>query len=327
NLEGNVLEIAIKCCQRQIQANKLASINNSSSSHVQPQTTSTISAPTPQMPVNSTSPHTLQNRKPHRNLMSTGRPRGRPPNANKYLQHAMQQSSNVMNQFGSKSNFTNFMSASEPNRSMINPYFMNSLVDANMLSAILTSGLSGNMMDPISAMSYLNQVGSYQDILRQYQNNLSSLTNLASGLSNPDVPSSSVKYHGYKKPSAGNKPAKPTPAMDVPSSSLSSSTSFPQGSTVEALSMLSQLQQHSHLEIIPQQKSPQLKPSLDYSKSLSSLSVVPQKVISEKSATPSTTADCLTVYDMPRAKPANVSNKKTQDKLINESVEIITLDD
>ncbi|XP_072762606.1 calcineurin-binding protein cabin-1 isoform X3 [Anoplolepis gracilipes] len=684
NLEGNILEIAIKCCQRQIQANKLASINNSNNCHVQPQVTSTISAPTPQMPVNSTSLQTLQNRKPHRNLMSTGRPRGRPPNANKYLQHAMQQSGNVMNQFGSKSNFTSFMGASGPNRSMINPYFMNPLVDANMLSAILASGLGGNMMDPLSAMSYLNQVGSYQDILRQYQTNLSSLTNLASGLNNsgttitagisnvstmstsscnintssnignlgnlgnlkgsldsmtiqqllslsnstastsrpmyhqaaaaktsttmsmakdrPNIsitpvsqqqqqqqqhqqqqqqqqhqqqqqqqqqqqashhktkPSSkqpslqtdsaaalhpvhipkslqisptkpvlhsanpaattaaqmsllkpsviqqmknsppkqisapqirvsksltepqpahnnsslshsplksnsgsggvttnpqvahasmgapvimkqqqtlpvnlpmnvsrsgtslqhkllskkncqrpysnlqtsvhsnvrkttktvtlaaaktstalpvsmpgnfpsilnampsgnstamsqspfippelsgisvspvvtpqsasiktvaNVKYHGYKKPSAGNKSAKPpAAAMDVPSSALPSSTSFPQGSTVEALSMLSQLQQHSHLEIIPQQKPSQLKPSLDYSKNLSSLSVVPQKVTSEPSRP--TPADCMPVYDISRGKPVNSSNKKPQDKLVNDSVEIITLDD
>ncbi|XP_029179074.1 calcineurin-binding protein cabin-1-like [Nylanderia fulva] len=667
NLEGNVLEIAIKCCQRQIQANKIASIN-SNSCHVQSQATSTIPAPTPQMPVNSTSSQILQNRKPHRNLTTTGRPRGRPPNANKYLQHAMQQSGNVMNQFGSKSNFANFMSASGPNRSMINPYFMNPLVDPNMLSAILASGLGGNMMDPLSAMSYLNQVGSYQDILRQYQNNLSSLTNLASGLNNPGTtitagisnvstmstssnvntssnisnlgnlkgsldsmtvqqllslsnstastsrpmyhqttaktsttmsmtkdrpnisitpvsqqqqqpqqqqplqphhkakptskqpslqtdtaaalhpvhipkslqisptkpvlhtanataaaqvsllkpsiiqqvkssspkqisapqirvsksltepqpahnnaslshsplknnsnssstsvvttnpqiahasmsapvimkqqqthpvqnlpinvsrsgtslqhkllskkncqrpysnvqasvqsmhsnvkkttktamtktatvmpvsmpgnfpnilnpissgnptamsqspfippelsgisvspvvtpqsssikPVASVKYHGYKKSSVtGNKLAKPLPpvTMDVPSSSLpSSSASFPQGGTVEALSMLSQLQQHSHLEIIPQQKAPQLKPSLDYSKNLSSLSVVPQKVTSETSR-PSTTADCMPVYDIPRGKPANISNKKTQDKLVNDSVEIITLDD
>lgn len=662
NLEGNVLDIAIKCCQRQIQANKLASINNSNSSHVQPQVTSTIPAPIPQIPVNSTSPQTLQNRKPHKNLISTGRPRGRPPNANKYLQHAIQQGGNVMNQFGSKSNFTSFMGTSGPNRSMINPYFMNPLVDANMLSAILASGLGANMMDPLSAMSYLNQVGSYQDILRQYQNNLSSLNNLASGLNNPGttitagisnvstmstsscnvntssnignlsnlkgsldsmtvqqllslsnstastsrpmyhqtmaktsttmsmtkdrpnisitpvsqqqqqqqqqppshhktkpsgkqpslqtdsaaalhpvhipkslqispskpmlhsanttvtaaaqmsllkpsiiqqvkssppkqisapqirvsksltepqpahnnsslshsplknnnggggvvttnpqiahasmgapvimkqqqtlpvnlpmnvsrsgtslqhkllskkncqrpysnlqtsvhpnvrkttktvtaaaktstampvsmpgnfpsilnaIPSgnstamsqspfippdlsgisvspvvapqsgsiktvASVKYHSYKKSSAGNKSAKPsTAAMDVPSSSLPSSASFPQSSTVEALSMLSQLQQHSHLEIIPQQKPSQLKPSLDYSKNLSSLSVVSQKVNPETSR-PSTIADCMSVYDISRGKPTNISNKKTQDKLINDSVEIITLDD
>lgn len=614
------------------------------------------------MPVNSTSPQTLQNRKPHRNLISTGRPRGRPPNANKYLQHAMQQGGNVMNQFGSKSNFTSFMGASGSNRSMINPYFMNPLVDANMLSAILASGLSANMMDPLSAMSYLNQVGSYQDILRQYQNNLSSLNNLASGLNNPGtitasisnvstistsscnvntssnignlgnlkgsldsmtvqqllslsnstastsrpmyhqataktsttmsitkdrpnisitpvsqqqqqqqppshhktkpsvkqpslqtdpaatlhpvhipkslqisptkamlhsanatataaaqmsllkpsiiqqvkssppkqisapqirvsksltepqpahnnlslshsplknnnggggvvttnpqiahasmgapimkqqqtlpvnlpmnvsrsgtslqhkllskkncqrpysnlqtnvqnvhpnvrktaktvtaaaaktstampvsmpgnfpsilnaIPSgnsttmsqspfippdlsgisvspvvapqsssiksvASVKYHSYKKPSAGNKSAKPSSvAMDVPSSSVPSSASFPQSSTVETLSMLSQLQQHSHLEIIPQQKPSQLKPSLDYSKNLSTLSVVPQKVAAETSR-PSTIADCMSAYDISRGKSTNISNKKTQDKLINDSVEIITLDD
>lgn len=141
-----------------------------------------LQTPMPQVPINSTTLQTLQNRKPHRNLATTGRPRGRPPNVNKYLQNAVQQSGNVMGQFTSKSNFTNYMSASGPNRSMINPYFINPLVDANMLSAILASGLSGNMMDPLTAMTYLNQVGSYQDILRQYQNNLSSLTNLASGL-------------------------------------------------------------------------------------------------------------------------------------------------
>lgn len=143
------------------------------------------------MPVNSTSPQTLQNRKPHRNLTSTGRPRGRPPNVNKYFQHVLQQSGNVMSQFSSKSNFTNYMGASGPNRSMINPYFMNPLVDTNMLSAILASGLSSNMMDPITAMTYLNQVN-YQDIFRQYQNNLSSLTNLASGLNNPGTTITSI---------------------------------------------------------------------------------------------------------------------------------------
>lgn len=43
NLEGNALEIAIKCCQRQIQANKIASINSSNSSHMQSQVASVIS--------------------------------------------------------------------------------------------------------------------------------------------------------------------------------------------------------------------------------------------------------------------------------------------
>lgn len=604
------------------------------------------------MPVNSTSPQTLQNRKPHRNP-TTGRPRGRPPNVNKYL-HALQQSGNVMSQFSSKGNFMNYMGASGPNRSMINPYFMNPLVDANMLSAILASGLSSNMMDPLAAMTYLNQVGSYQDILRQYQNNLSSLSNLASGLNNPGTtitsalnnpgttitnisnvstmntssssintssnianlntlkgsldpmttsvqqllslsnstastsrptpmyhqavaktsttmsitkdrpnisitpvstsmsqqphhktkqpgkqPSSqtepvlpvhipkslqisptkpvlhsstttaqvsllkpsiiqqvkssppkqmgapqirvsksltepqpahnpslshsplknsgstvttnpaaamphvahtsmgapvimkqqqtlpmnlpnvsrsgtslqhkllskknsqrpysaqtnmqnhsvrkaksmakttampvpisgsfpnllnamspaasaaamsqspfippelsgisvspvgsqpgsiktvaaSAKYHNYKK-SIGKPKPPATPAMEVPSSLPAS---FPSGSSVEALSMLSQLQQHSHLEIIPQQKA-SLKPSIDYSKTLSSsVSVVPPKV--SETLRPSTTADCMSMYDISRGKTANVSNKKTQDKLLADNVEIITLDD
>lgn len=594
------------------------------------------------MPVNSTSPQTLQNRKPHRNLTSTGRPRGRPPNVNKYFQHVLQQSGNVMSQFSSKSNFTNYMGASGPNRSMINPYFMNPLVDANMLSAILASGLSSNMMDPLAAMTYLNQVGSYQDILRQYQNNLSSLTNLTSGLNNPGttitnisnvptmstsssnintssnianlnnlkgtldpmtasvqqllslsnstvstsrptpmyhqamaktsttmsitkdrpnisitpvstsmnqqphhkvkqpakqpssqiepalpvhipkslqisptkptlhssntttqvsllkpsiiqqvkssppkqisapqirvsksltepqpahnpslshsplknsgstvttnpvaamshvahasmgapvimkqqqampmnlpnvsrsgtslqhkllskknsqrpystqtnvqnhpvrkaksttkatvmpvpmsgnfpnllntVPSAnstamsqppfippelsgisvspvgsqsggikaaaaSAKYHSYKKSISKSKPPV-TSAMEVPSSL---SASFPPGSSVEALSMLSQLQQHSHLEIIPQQKAP-LKPSIDYSKTLSSsVSVVPPKV--PETLRSSVTADCMSMYDISRGKTANVPNKKTQDKLLADNVEIITLDD
>lgn len=592
------------------------------------------------MPVNPTTLQTLQYRKPHRNLMSTGRPRGRPPNVNKYLQHALQQSGNVMGQFSSKGNFANYMGASGPNRSMINPYFMSPLVDANMLSAILASGLSGNMMDPLAAMTYLNQVGSYQDILRQYQNNLSSLTNLASGLNkttpgttissisnvstmstsssnintssnianlnnlkgsldpmtasmqqllslsnsitstsrptpmyhqaaaktsttmsitkdrpnisitpvttsmsqqpyhkikqpssqtepvlpvhipkslqisptkpvlhssnataqvsllkpsiiqqvkssppkqmsaplirvsksltepqpahnsslshsplknsgstvttNPTASMSHVahasmgapvimkqqqalpmnlpnvsrsgtslqhkllskknsqrpytthtnvqnhpvrkakstaktaamtvpmsgnfpnllnamppagsaamsqppfippelsgisvspvgsqpgsgiktatvgtKYHSYKK--SVSKPKLPaTPAMEVPSSLPAS---FSSGSSVEALSMLSQLQQHSHLEIIPQQKAP-LKPSIDFSKTLSSsVSVMPPKV--PETLRPSI-ADCMPMYDISRGKTANVSNKKTQDKLLADNVEIITLDD
>ncbi|KAL0106318.1 hypothetical protein PUN28_016205 [Cardiocondyla obscurior] len=653
NLEGNVLDIAIKCCQRQIQANKLASVNtvkeSSNSFSAPPQVASTIVTPAPQIPANPTSVQMLQNRKPHRNLTSTGRPRGRPPNVNKYLQH-LQQSSNMMSQFGSKSNFTNYMGASGSNRSMINPYFMNPLVDANnMLSALLTSGLSSNMMDPLTAMTYLNQVGSYQDILRQYQNNLSSLTNLVGGLNNSgttitgisnaptmstsssninissnintssnianlnnlkgpldpmtasvqqllslsnstvstsrptpmyhqtvaktsttmsltkDRPSISItpvstsmnqqplhkakqptkqpssqtepvlpvhipkslqisptkpilhssstttqvsllkpsiiqqvknsppkqmsapqirvsksltepqpahnpslshsplknsnstvttnpvtamphvahtsmgapvimkqqqalpmnlpnvsrsgtslqhkllskknsqrpyptqanvqshsvrkpkstvktptipvpisgnfpnllntmpptsstamaqppfippelsglsvsaigsqpggikatvpssKYHNYKKPISKPKPPSVTSTIEVPSSLP---TSFSTGSSVEALSMLSQLQQHSHLEIIPQQKPP-IKPSIDYSKTLSS-SVC---IVSPKAAEPlrpSATADCMSMYDISRGKTTNVSNKKTQDKLLTDNVEIITLDD
>ena len=94
----------------------------------------------------------------------------------------MQQGNNTMNHFNAKANFANYMGASS-NRSLMNPYFMHPLVDPNILSALLTSGLSGSMMDPLSAMNYLNQMGNYQDILRQYQNNLSSLSNLTTSLS------------------------------------------------------------------------------------------------------------------------------------------------
>ncbi|EZA58118.1 hypothetical protein X777_01889 [Ooceraea biroi] len=638
NLEGNILEIAIKCCQRQIQANKIASISSSNSCHMQAQVASTISAPTPQVPVNSTSPQASQNRKPHKNVTTMGRPRGRPPNINKYLPHTLQQGGNMMNQF-SKGNFASYLNTSGPNRSMMNPYFINPIADANMLSAILTSGLGSNMMDPISAMSYLNQMGSYQNIFRQYQSNFS-LSNLTGGLSNsgttmtginsistmstsssnvsasnnignlgalnnmtvkqllnlsnstastsrptpmyhqtanktssstmsmtkdrpnisitpvttsmsqqphhktklskqpnsqtestlpvhipkslqisptkpvlhstpstaaqvsllkpsviqqvktsppkqmnvppqirvsksltepqpahnpalshsplktsgssaanptsipqiahtsigapvamkqqqtlpmslpsvsrsgtslqhkllskknsqrpyshanvqshsmrkakatgktaaipvsmsgnfptnllnaipsgnsgtmsqpPFIPpelsgisvsavgpqsgtiksaAASTKYHNYKKSISKPKPTATaaTAAIDMPSSSLAAS--FPQSNSVEALSMLSQLQQHSHLEIIPQQKAP-LKPNIDYSKSLSSsVNVMPQKV--SETLRSSTATECMPMYDMSRNKPANIPSKKAQEKLANDSVEIITLDD
>lgn len=108
---------------------------------------------------------------------------------NKYLQ-AMQ-SSNAMNQFSAKATFANYMGASG-NRSLMNPYFMHPLVDPNILSALLTSGLSNSMMDPLSAMNYLNQMGNYQDILKQYQNNLSSLSSLASGLNSTIATASNI---------------------------------------------------------------------------------------------------------------------------------------
>ncbi|KAK2589329.1 hypothetical protein KPH14_007877 [Odynerus spinipes] len=182
NLDGNILEMAIKCCQRQILANKIAATNNVGSTNLQISTTSSSPATTSNTQVTSTSPQSSQNRKPYRNLTSTGRPRGRPPNVNKYLQ-AMQQGGNIMNQFNSKNTFANYI-GTPGNRALMNPYFMNPLIDPSMLSAMLASSLGGNMMDPLSAMSYLNQVGSYQDILRQYQTNLSSLSNLTGNLNN-----------------------------------------------------------------------------------------------------------------------------------------------
>ncbi|XP_033185643.2 calcineurin-binding protein cabin-1 [Bombus vancouverensis nearcticus] len=188
NLEGNVLETATKYCNdynynRTVLNKFFSSLDKPpTENQTQPQATSPTPVVASQPQVTSTSPQSSQNRKPYRNLTSTGRPRGRPPNVNKYLQ-AMQQSSNTMNQFNAKPTFANYMGASG-NRSLMNPYFMHPLVDPNMLSALLTSGLGNSMMDPLSAMNYLNQIGNYQDILRQYQNNLTSLSNLTSGLSN-----------------------------------------------------------------------------------------------------------------------------------------------
>ena len=81
----------------------------------------------------------------------------------------------------------------------------------------------------------------------------------------------STKYSQYKKSSTKTKPA----SMDI-SSSLPSS--YSQGNSVEAFSMLSQLKQHSHLEIIPQQKPQQMKTAMEYAKNLSSgVSVIQQK--------------------------------------------------
>ncbi|XP_017876030.1 calcineurin-binding protein cabin-1-like [Ceratina calcarata] len=189
NLEGNVLDIATKYCHeynynRKVLNKLLSSLDKPAADNVQPQPQPTSPTPTviaSQPQASSSSPQFSQIRKPYKTLTSTGRPRGRPPNVNKYLQ-ALQQNSNTMNQFNAKANFANYMGVAN-NRSLMNPYFMHPLVDPNLLSALLTSGLGGSMMDPLSAMNYLNQMGNYQDIIRQYQNNLSSLSSLAGGLS------------------------------------------------------------------------------------------------------------------------------------------------
>ncbi|XP_076237549.1 calcineurin-binding protein cabin-1 isoform X2 [Calliopsis andreniformis] len=196
NLEGNVLETATKFCNeytynRKVLSKFFSSLDKpASGAQVQPQAVSPTPVISSQPQVTSVSPQSSQCRKPYRNLTATGRPRGRPPNVNKYLQ-AMQQGGNTINQFNPKTNFANYMNASG-NRSLLNPYFMHPFVDPNILSALLTSDLSGSMMDPLSAMNYLNQMGNYQDILRQYQNNLSSLSNMTSALNTSMPPTSSI---------------------------------------------------------------------------------------------------------------------------------------
>ena len=132
--------------------------------------------------------------------------------------------------------------------------------------------------------------------------------------SQPSLKNPSTKYSHYKK-SSKTKPA----SMDI-SSSLPAS--YSQGNSVEAFSMLSQLKQHSHLEIIPQQKSQQMKSAMEYTKNLSSgMSVLPQKVSESLRS-----SDSKNIYDLPRGKSGSVSNKKGE-KSTNDSVEIITLDD
>lgn len=92
----------------------------------------------------------------------------------------MQQSGTLGGQFNTKSSgFSNYLGVAGSNRPLMNPYFMNPLMDPSMLSAaLLAAGLSGNMLESLTAVNYLNQMG-YQDIIRQYQNNLSSISNLA----------------------------------------------------------------------------------------------------------------------------------------------------
>lgn len=88
----------------------------------------------------------------------------------------------------------------------MNPYCLNPLFDPSMFAAMLTSGMSGGMMDPLSAMNYLNQMGSYQDILRQYQSNLSSMTNLATSLSNASSSATSISNVLTMSTASSNQP-------------------------------------------------------------------------------------------------------------------------
>lgn len=129
-------------------------------------------------------PQVTQSKKPPKTTSSvTGRPRGRPRNVNQHLQSLQHDS--MSNQFNSKGAYSNYHnSTTSGNRSLMNPFCLNPLLDPTMLAAMLSSGVGGGVMDPYFAMNYLNQMGNYQDIFRQYQSNISSITNLATSLSN-----------------------------------------------------------------------------------------------------------------------------------------------
>lgn len=130
--------------------------------------------------------------------------------------------------------------------------------------------------------------------------------NIPPELSNISV-SAIAKNPTYKKP----KPKDPTMESMV--------------QAAETISMLSQLNKHRHLEIIPQQKN-QAKPTMEYGKSLAaSLSVVPQNITEPQH---SKAQDSYSVYEVNRNKPTNVPKKSSTEKVAaKDSVEIITLDD
>ncbi|XP_011308750.1 calcineurin-binding protein cabin-1 [Fopius arisanus] len=187
--EGNLLEAAVRCCQQQKLANKPHLHQHRSEAPLGPLGHPAVVS-LPNQPLNCpnqappvpTSPQTTQQRKPYKSS-GTGRPRGRPPNVNKFLS---MQASNVLNQFNAKMGFAGNMSGTT-SQPLMNPFFVNPLMDQNMVSAMLATGLGGNMMDPYSAVNYLKN---YQDILRQYQSNLSSIGGLA-GFSNLPISHSS----------------------------------------------------------------------------------------------------------------------------------------
>lgn len=106
--------------------------------------------------------------------------------------------------------------------------------------------------------------------------------------------------------------------MDIPGGMQNP---IPSATNADTFSVLSQLQQQSHLEIIPQNKGAHSK-TMDFTKNLPlSLSVMSQKPI--ESIRPSG-MDAIPVYDIPRK--INNPTKKV-DKTPKDSVEIITLDD
>ncbi|XP_008547464.1 calcineurin-binding protein cabin-1 [Microplitis demolitor] len=173
---GNLLEDAMRFCQQQNLANKIVAnqtsqqtqnLNQNQTIPTPPVTSAVTFTPVTQSQPIPTSPQTFQQRKTNKNP-GTGRPRGRPPNVNKYYQ-------NIMNSYSNnKRGFGNFLGTS--NQPLMNPFFMNPLMDQSAMMSMLSSGLANpNMMDSLTAVNYLNQMGNYQDLLRQCQSNLTSM--------------------------------------------------------------------------------------------------------------------------------------------------------
>ncbi|KAF7992530.1 hypothetical protein HCN44_004874 [Aphidius gifuensis] len=217
--EGNLVEVALRFCQQQNAANKNASVNSlqqnsntltsiatavASSSSLTTSTavaaataiavTTVSSEPAIQTQSQSvpTSPKSLNHQRKAYKHSGTGRPRGRPPNINKHLQ----------NPFNTSGAYGNYLGATG-NQSLMAPFYM---MDPNMLSAVIASGLSGNMMDPLATVNYLARMGNYQDMYRQYSNlsSLSSFGNLPTSL--PSVSSISTMSTSATSNSTSSQP-------------------------------------------------------------------------------------------------------------------------
>lgn len=171
---GNLLEDAMRFCHQQ-NANKSKLTASQTSQQVQSipppavTTAPSMTAVTQSQPI-PTSPQTYQQRKPYKNP-GTGRPRGRPPNVNKNYP-------NLMNSYcnNASKRYQNYLGTN--NQPLMNPFFMNPLLESNAMMSMLSSGLNPSMMDSLAAVNYLsnlNQMGNSLDILRQYQNNLQSM--------------------------------------------------------------------------------------------------------------------------------------------------------
>ncbi|XP_044577498.1 calcineurin-binding protein cabin-1-like [Cotesia glomerata] len=132
--------------------------------------------------------------------------------------------------------------------------------------------------------------------------------------------SASISSKSSIKPSVRKTSSKPKSSMEITSSMPSS---LAQASNAETISMLTQLQQQPHLEIIAQSQSKAHSKSTDFNKNPPlSFSVVPPKT---GDIIRTNIPDSVSIFGIPQGKTSSSTSKA--DKNANENVEIITLDD
>lgn len=207
--------------------------------------------------------------------------------------------------------------------------------------------MAAGLVCPPKKQKTSKKVSSIASSAATYQNllNMSNISN-SSGMSQPTylpaelsgISLSQLPPLGGSKPSKGSgyrktsSKSKHSAADVVGGSSAMSNPLFP-SRAVEAMSVLSQLQQHSHLEIIPQHKNQTKSGGIDFPMNLpSSLSVTQQKVnpVEREPANRMPVSDSMSVYELTRGKSINTSSSNTSkksEKLKKDGVEIITLDD